>query len=118
MIPKPPKRKKPPVKVYPCGREVCSKTVAGRGIYTLRTMQMVSRQHWKCAICGRDFGYRDDETNPATFDHALGRGMGAAIRDDRIEIDGQWNNAALCLNCNTAKGSRKYHWLDGKYIPK
>lgn len=73
------------------------------------------RQDGKCAICGEPFTWR----NPSTFDHQSGRGMGGGIRQDAIfDAEGNWINAAVHLYCNTAKGSRKYHWLDGKYIPK
>lgn len=48
-----------------------------------------------------------------TFDHQVPR----IDQDDRIEVDGNWHNAAVHLRCNTKKGSKRYHWLNGKYVP-
>jgi len=53
----------------------------------------------------------------AEFDHQNGRGSGGGHRDDRIAIDGLFYNAALCHDCNTEKGSKRYEWRDGKYVP-
>jgi hypothetical protein len=47
----------------------------------------------------------------ATFDHAAGRGLGGFKRDDRIEVDGHWQNAAVCWSCNGFKGSRRTPYL-------
>jgi hypothetical protein len=52
-----------------------------------------------------------------TFEHQDGRGAGGGHRDDRIEIDGQWNNAAVDPDCNISKGSKRYTWFQGKYQP-
>ena len=113
-FPKPSQVRKPQeaVKVHPDGRQVCNlKTVAGKDEYDSRRYQMVRRQRFLCAICGllKIFLF---------FDHEAGRGHNAAHRDDRLlHEDGRWKNAALCATCNSLKGSKRYHWCDGKYIP-
>lgn len=111
--------KREPLKVYPDGREVLNtKTAAGATEYRNRKDQMFSRQKATCPLCDCVFTW----SNPSTFDHQNGRGMGGSIRDDRIEIDGQWFNAALCVPCQSLKGSRRYHWVkEGvqmKYVPQ
>lgn len=100
------------VVVHKDGREVCQKNMEGLREYKTRTVDMVRRQDYRCAI-----GNEYIENWTATFDHQAGRGMGGGHRDDRIEIDGEWNNAALCAHCNGLKGSRRYSWIDGKYRP-
>lgn len=111
--------KREPVKVHPDGREVCNcRSIGGSIEYHSRTAAMEYRQHYGCAICGI--------SRLLTFDHQNGRGMGGsrggAIRDDRIEIDGKWFNAALCVSCQSLKGSRRYHWVKEngqmKYVPQ
>ena len=111
----------PAVKVFPDGREVCDCTTKqGRSEYNSRTVSMAERQSHRCAMCQRSLhGYRP------TFDHEAGRGAGGGHRDDRIEVfipdeDGitiRWQNAALCRSCNSEKGSKRYHWHEGKYVP-
>lgn len=101
------------VKKYPDGREVCNdKTREGRELYTRRLVNMCVRQQYRCAICN---GYIESFT--ASFDHQDGRGSGGGHRDDRIEVDGKWKNAALCIPCNGLKGSRRYSWQGNKYLP-
>jgi hypothetical protein len=51
------------------------------------------------------------------MDHQGGRGSGGGIRDDRTVVDGEWHNAAVHGICNTRKGSKRYSWLNGKYVP-
>lgn len=98
------------VMTCPDGRERCLvQTAAGNREYKARTDAMQKRQSGHCALCPWYLGVQ--------FDHQDGRGSGGGHRDDRIEIDGEWYNAALCLGCNTEKGSRRYHWRDGKYVP-
>lgn len=105
------KPKQKPYTDFPDGRFVWNtKTAAGRTCYAAATSIMAQRQQGKCAICGL--------VKHLTFDHQNGRGMHGSIRDDRTEIDGQWFNAALCVPCQGTKGSRKYHWVDGLYVPK
>ena len=100
---------KPAVKTYPDWREVCNMSnPLGRAEYFRRLGEMVERQGYVCAICGSDEG--------AYFDHEAGRGAGGGLRDDRIEVDGHWQNAALCYNCNQEKGSKRYYW-HGSYVP-
>lgn len=97
-------------KIMPDGREICSDAE-----YKRRTGIMAERQGHRCAICHRSlFGYRP------SFDHESGRGAGGGNRDDRLwHEDGKtWCNAALCIPCNGEKGSKRYHWVDGKYVPK
>jgi len=97
------------VHVYPDLREVCSDTAAGKREYFSRTRKMAARQDEICPMCKRFM------TNPS-FDHQCSRGGGK--RDDRIEVDGQWQNAAMCYTCNSLKGSRRYHWINREYAPQ
>ena len=103
------------VERMPDGKERCILgTVAGDEEYALRTGTMASRQWNMCAIC------KEHMIRPS-FDHQAGRCAGK--RDDRIVVEGNWQNAALCFGCNSAKGSRRYAWVHGmgwlvpKYIP-
>lgn len=99
------------VTTYPDGRQVCNDNAAGKREYKARTYKMEVRQGFRCAICERIAG------SSMQFDHQDGRGHGGGFRDDRIEVDGKWFNAALCHRCNTEKGSKRYHWQNGKYVP-
>lgn len=101
----------PAVKIYRDFREICQSNAAGRREYILRKLAMGLRQNHLCAICERFM--REPQ-----FDHQDGRGLSGGHRDDRIEIDGKWYNAALCADCNGLKGSKRYHWVEGKYIPQ
>lgn len=86
-------------------------TAEGRRTYKARTEAMEIRQDFKCAICKRVFLVM-------TFDHQDGRGANAKHRDDRLLDDkGEWKNAALCVDCNGFKGSRRYKWIGGEYLP-
>ena len=96
------------VRMYPDGREVCVESTDGELEYSRRTWAMMARQKSRCAMCAAS-------SFVPTFDHEDGRGFSSSHRDDRIEIDGVWRNAALCLGCNSLKGSRRYAWVDGKY---
>lgn len=102
----------PAIKTTRGGREICQSNAAGRREYRERIRKMVIRQDFRCAIC---MGYI--ETFTGTFDHQDGRGSGGGHRDDRIEIDGKPYNAALCINCNSEKGSKRYHWRNNEYVP-
>lgn len=96
--------------VYSDGRERCTGTAAGLREYDTRRKDMGLRQEKRCAIC-KYGGF-------LSFDHEAGRGMGGSKRDDRIlHDDGTWRNAALCLDCNSKKGSRPYHWVGAEYLP-
>ncbi len=112
--PKPVPRKREAVKVYADGREVCSQTAAGRSEYLNRTRKAENRQWGMCAICGQPF----TPWLVPTLDHQEGRGMNGAHRDDRLWIDGKPHNAALCVPCQGIKGSKRYEWREGKYVPK
>jgi len=110
---RPPRRKREPIQVFPDGREVCDlDTAKGRAEYANRLYEMEVRQYMRCAICEQMLYPRVLE-----FDHQDGRGHGGGHRDDRIIVNGQWHNAALCESCNTEKGSKRYHWIEGKYTP-
>lgn len=100
------------VQTFPDGREVCASNMAGNAEYLRRTEEMWERQHGCCAICITWI-----PLERATFEHQAGRGMGGAHRDDRSEIKGQWFNAVLCAPCNSQKGSWRYQWLGGYFIP-
>lgn len=52
-----------------------------------------------------------------TFEHQDGKGMGGSHQDDRIEIDGEWYNAAAHWKCNNDKGSKRFKWVGDKYQP-
>lgn len=106
------------VRVYSDGREVCGLNPGGRSEYRRRLWIMCERQSWQCAMCLRSmkhFEIRETRfkengclfSGAPTFDHESGRGMGGGHRDDRIEVEGKWHNAAVCLACNTEKGSRR-----------
>ena len=111
--------KREAVKVYPEGREVCNQRIkAGKQEYWTRLLKMMVRQNMRCAICDCGLNYIWGE-----FDHEDGRGANGGHRDDRIEVfihdeDGvtiRWQNAAVCRPCNTEKGSKRYHWIEGVY---
>lgn len=97
---------RPVVKVFPCGREICAKSTQGKAEYRFRTIAMAERQDWRCALCGLPMG----ETT-ASFDHEAGRGSGGGKRDDRIEVDGVWQNGAVHVLCNGAKGSQRIPYI-------
>lgn len=106
-------RRKPTPIFYPegiGGPEIYNlDTAEGKRRYDENRYKMEVRQGFQCAICERIAGSMMD------FDHETSRGGGK--QDDRIEVDGHWKNAALCRRCNTEKGSKRYHWLNGKYQP-
>ena len=84
------------------GREICfHRTTSGRQDYKARTLAMAERQGWLCGLCGLAM-----TRETVTFDHEFGRGMGGARRDDRIEVNGWWFNAAVHYVCNSLKASR------------
>ena len=91
----PPKRRQPPVKVYPDGREVCRNTPAGKAEYRNRTLAMRTRQNNLCSWCGWFMAVEE-----TTFDHSEGRGFNGSHRDDRCEF-----NTAMHLLCNQKKAS-------------
>lgn len=94
-------------------REVCQGNKAGKLEYEARRTEMWMRQKGKCAICEE---WMDE--NACAFDHQNGRGFNGGIRDDRTTDErGYWMNAALCHKCNGNKGSKRYHWENGKYVP-
>jgi hypothetical protein len=110
MHPKPKARKREPIKLFGAKEVLDLKTAEGRRTYTNRTVRMESRQGGLCALCSRP-GY-------LTFDHECGRGMGGANRNDAIfDSEGNWINAALCVPCQGFKGSKRYHWQNGFYVP-
>jgi hypothetical protein len=94
----------------PGGREVLNlTTLRGRAEYTLRTDLMWAEQGYLCALqihpfCKKREGMwcRDE----ITCDHRNGRTKGR--HDDRTHINGVPNNHAVCIFCNTQKGSRSW----------
>jgi hypothetical protein len=92
-------------RVYEGGREVLNrKTDLGRQAYEVRTLLMAARQNYLCGLCGFPMSV-------PTFDHQDGRGMNGGKRDDRIEVNGVWQNAAVCFECNGLKGSKRVEYL-------
>jgi len=81
-------------RTYPNGREVCSESPVGRKEYGRRVEAMLIRQNFKCCLCGGRLSLAN-----ATFEHARRRGIGAAFRDDREELNG-----AAHWICNSEKG--------------
>lgn len=110
-LPTGPKPKPDPWITYPDGRQECLETAAGKREYRWRTEVMWQRQGEMCAM---GHPMRVEE---ASFDHEAGRGHGGGHRDDRIEVDGQWKNAAVCVVHNGLKGSKRYKWQEGNYLP-
>jgi hypothetical protein len=102
-------------------REICNQSLrTGKLEYRRRVAEMVYRQDRRCALqishwCQKGNGYLSIYS--ATFDHEAGRGLNGSHRDDRIEVDGQWQNAAVCEACNILKGSKRYHWRNSLYVP-
>lgn len=87
-------------------------TTEGLRMYKDRLYEMEVRQGFRCAICERTAGSRME------FDHQAGRGMNGGHRSDEICDDkGNWINAALCHECNSRKGSKRYTWINKKYLP-
>lgn len=84
------------VRRYKDGREVCADTPQGRKEYLRRLERMIQRQIFRCGKCSKRLSRAQ-----ATFDHwPIKRRMGAAFRDDRIELpDGEWINRAVHWLC-------------------
>lgn len=104
--PKPGKRKREWIKVYPDGREVLNlDTKRGLEEYRNRRLEMARRQNWSCCLIPFGCGChpRSLNTQTITFEHENGRGAGK--RDDRIEKNGRWLNGASNFDCNGWKGS-------------
>lgn len=108
--------KQPPVAVrkLKSGAEVCNLlTKSGRDEYESRKRQMLSRQNGICCLHGH---IKDcpGKVNLAdlSFDHEQPRGMGGGSRDDRIEVNGRWQNGAAHWRCNSSKGSRRIPYND------
>lgn len=82
--------------------------------YADRVIEMADRQGWICAMC-------PDRMSHPTFEHEKAKGMGGVSQDDGLlHADGKtWKNAAVCMACNSKKGSRQYRWIDGNkyYLP-
>jgi hypothetical protein len=98
-----------PVRVMRDGREVINKMLSdGRNEYRRRIAVMLERQEGICCL----YGWCPDchgalTLAESTFEHEDGRGMGGAVRDDRIELpDGTLINGAAHYECNSWKGSR------------
>ncbi len=100
----------PGVLRYPDGREECMDNAAGNREYKDRTVRMTIRQGFRCAGCEAKL------VGLLTFGHQCSRGGGR--REDRIEIDEKWHNAALCGKCNSSQGSQRYEWDYSTGVPK
>jgi hypothetical protein len=75
-IPKPGKRRRDGIKVYPDGREVCQTKAA----WAKRRYEVWRRDGMRCVDCKRAL-----ELDGCEIDHIKKRGMGGATRDDRME---------------------------------
>lgn len=100
-----PRKKVSPFRVMPDGREICSNAPSGRKEYKSRTFQMAAWQKNICALqitesCVRHRGFM----MAPIFGHAVSRGGGK--QDDRIMVNGERLNRALCWACNSLQGSR------------
>ena len=85
------------VRVYPDGRQVCQDNFAGRREYLRRLEIMLTRQNFRCCLCGERIRAKQD----ATFEHSRRRGMGSAFRDDRVyDAEGRMLNGAAHWVCN------------------
>jgi len=98
-----------PVKVFDDGREVCDrKTSAGRREYKTRKLEMWVRQKYRCRICFKPLAAEGSQ-----FDHENSRHP----QDDRIVVDGRWQNGAVHEFCNQQKGSTRgypeWPWPEG-----
>ena len=98
------------VRIFSDGREICENTKPGRDVYKSRREAMSERQGGLCALCALPMRPYD-----TTFDHERTRGMGGANRDDRIEVDGVWQNAAVHFRCNADKGSQRREYVVTQY---
>lgn len=88
------------VRRYRDGREVCQDSPAGWREYKRRVGVMVQRQNHRCCLCSRRLSLAQ-----ATFEHQRRRGMGAAWRNDVVELpDGTPVNGAAHWTCNSEKG--------------
>lgn len=67
---------------------------------------MRARQRCLCALCGLWMSEED-----TTFDHEHSRGAGGGKRDDRIEVNKIWQNAAVHWRCNSSKGSQRIPYV-------
>ena len=103
-----PRQRRKPFRTMPDGREICSKTPAGREEYRRRVVRSWHREKGICGWCVLPVG--EDE---ATGDHIKSRGMNGAKRDDREE------NLRPChLFCNSERSSSpiltRAEWLAWK----
>jgi hypothetical protein len=96
---------------YPNGREVCDfKSKKGRDEYHNRKLKMWTRQERRCRLqisdqCKAKRGRWS--VDDVVFGHESSRGLGGGTRDDRIEINGQPHNYAICCWCNSLQGSKR-----------
>ena len=111
-FPKPKSPPKPAVKVFRDGREVCNlETKEGKEEYDRRKRAMWERQNKRCCLEGKCPGCPGRlRWEDASFEHEAGRGGGK--RDDRILVDGKWQNGVCHHWCNRWKGSRRIEYAD------
>lgn len=123
--PKPGKKLRPPVKVFPDGREQCDlKTKLGQDDYSRRKRAMWERQKGRCSLMITTLCKLMQGKLPfseCTFEHSAGRGAGK--RDDRIEKlnpeTGKMEpiNSVACSWCNNEKGSRPLSAVLADVVP-
>jgi hypothetical protein len=102
-FPKPGKKKPVAIKIYRDGRMVCNlNTKEGQDEYDRLRLVMYERQKGICPLCRKRL-----EKKWMQFDHTTPRGHGGGFRDDRIEVNGVWQNQAVHPLCNIYKGSRR-----------
>lgn len=116
MFPKPKDVKKQPqaVRTFKDGREKCNHlTKAGRDEYERRKRAMWERQEKICCLYGHIPGCPGKlNWSDTVFEHEDGRGHGGGHVDDRIEVDGKWQNGAAHAWCNSKKASVRINYND------
>ncbi len=74
------KEKVLPYRVMGDGREICSKTSAGKKEYFRRKLERWVMDKGLCCLCGQPI-----VAEQLTYEHPNGRGFGGGTRDDRVE---------------------------------
>jgi hypothetical protein len=110
------------IRIYADGRECLNlATPEGKAEYRRRVQLMLERQRGICCLYGHIPGCPGRlKPHLACFEHENLRGMGGALRDDRIVLpNGQWQNGAAHYQCNKLKGSQRiqYNNRDRERLP-
>lgn len=104
----PRRRSAAPFRTMPDGREICSKTLAGREEYRRRTVRVWEREKGICGWC-----IKPVSKDEATADHIITKGHGGGKHDDREE-----NLRPAHWLCNGERGSSpiltRVEWLAWK----